>query len=92
MPSTFGMDFLGFYDIPISSRFNLRATLRIFNLLDQLNANWVDGTTGRPNQVIVRERQLQDFKSHFTDYYDQIKNPGAYWAPRLVKFGLSLGF
>jgi outer membrane receptor protein involved in Fe transport len=92
MPSTFGMDFQGFYDIPISSRFNLRATLRIFNLLDQLNANWVDGTTGRPNQVIVRERQLQDFKSHFTDYYDQIKNPGAYWAPRLVKFGLSLGF
>ena len=92
MPSTFGMDFQGFYDIPISSRFSLRATLRIFNLLDQLNANWVNATTGRPNQAIVRERQLQEFKSHFTDYYDQIKDPGAYWAPRLVKVGLSFGF
>jgi len=66
--------------------------LNIYNLLDALNARWVYGDTGKPYERIVSDIEKNNYKSDYTDVYDQYKNPSAYAAPRMIKCGLQLHF
>jgi hypothetical protein len=91
-PSTFSMDLQAFYDIFRVRGMSLRAVLRVYNLTDHKDEYGVNGTTGRANQTIVRETDLRSHFSDFNDYYDRIKDPGAFSWPRHVKLGLAFVF
>ncbi|MBN1466208.1 TonB-dependent receptor [candidate division KSB1 bacterium] len=91
-PAKYQMDFMGYYDFELSSRFQLRASLYIENLLDTRNELFVNGNTGRANEAIIREVDLANHRSLFNDYEDRIINPAAIAAPRYIKLGLGLIF
>ena len=91
-PSGTQLDFNGHYDVPLAGGMTLRFSALIYNLLDSKNENWVNATTGRANQEIVREVDLLQHRSNFTDYYETIFNPSAYSAPREIKLSVGLLF
>jgi outer membrane receptor protein involved in Fe transport len=91
-PSTFSVDLFAQYKLGVLWGTRLKMTLNVYNLFDKMNEIEVNNTTGRANQAIVRPSGLASFRCNFTDYYDQIKNPSSYSAPRLVKLGLGMEF
>ncbi len=92
MPSTFTVDMRAQYELGFVWGLKLRAELNIYNLLDKKNEIWVNSTTGRANQAIVRATDIAGHRSNFNDYNDRIEDPSAFGAPRLIKFGLGLIF
>ncbi len=92
MPARYSVDLSAFYLWRLFKNFNLRLTLNVYNLLDRLNENWVNSQTGRAYTAIVRPTDLASHHSDFNDYYDRVKNPSMYAAPRLVKIGLGVTF
>ncbi len=91
-PGGYSVDFTGYYKFALFGKYNARLTLTIYNLLDRLNAVWVYNDTGQPYTTVVREGVLLSHHSDFNDYYDRIKNPSAYSAPRQIKVGLGFDF
>jgi hypothetical protein len=91
-PSTFSVDLRAFYDIDLIGDYRLRLTLNAYNLLDRLNTNWVDGTTGQAYTHILRPADIGGHRSNFNTVMDRYENPSAYYAPRLIKLGVGLFF
>jgi outer membrane receptor protein involved in Fe transport len=92
MPATFSVDLYAQYKLGMVWGTRLKATLNVYNLLDRKNEYGVNGTTGRANQAIVRPTDLATHQSPFNDYYDRIKDPSSFSAPRMVKIGLGVEF
>ena len=91
-PSTYSVDFAGYYDVAAWRRTRLRLELNVYNLLDRLNEVRVNPQTGRAYTAIIRETDIAGHRSDFNTYEDVIHDPSMFSAPRLVKFGLSLVF
>ncbi|RPI01952.1 MAG: TonB-dependent receptor, partial [Calditrichaeota bacterium] len=91
-PTKLRVDFFGYYDFKLNSRFVLRTSLHIENLLDRKNELFVNGNTGRANEAIIQDVDLANHRSLFNEYQDRIVNPAAISAPRYIKFGLGLVF
>jgi outer membrane receptor protein involved in Fe transport len=91
-PGGYTVDLTAYYKLPLFGKYDARLTLTVYNLLDRLNAVWVYSDTGQPYTTIVRPGDLASHHSDFNDYYDRIKNPSAYSAPRQIKMGLGIVF
>jgi len=91
-PSGYSLDLTAFYAFKVSGKYNARLTMRVYNLLDRLNALWVYSDTGQPYTTVVQRGDLASHHSDFNDYYDRVKNPSAYSAPRQIKIGLGFDF
>ena len=91
-PSGYSVDLASHYSFKLLGKYNARLTMRIYNLLDRLNAVWVYSDTGQPYTTVVRAGELVSHHSDFNDYYDRVKNPSAYSAPRQIKLGLGIDF
>jgi len=91
-PGRYTVDFSGFYDYAVLKNMKLRLTLTVYNLLDRLNEEWVNGQTGRAYTAIIRPEDLASHRSNFNEYIDRVHNPSMYSAPRMVKLGLGLVF
>jgi len=92
MPYRVNVDLNAYYNFIRGNRFCVGVKLLIYNLLDRLNEVWVYGTTGRAYTVIARENEIENHKSNFNDYWDRIKNPAMFSAPRFVKLGIEVKF
>jgi outer membrane receptor protein involved in Fe transport len=91
-PSGYSVDLTGYYQWRLGGTARARILFTVYNLLDRLNAVWVYSDTGQPYTTVVREGNLASHHSDFNDYYDRIKNPSAFSAPRQVKLGLGIDF
>ncbi len=91
-PSTYSVDFNGYYDIKVFNKYYLRFTLNIYNLLDTKNEVAVNSQTGHAYTAIIRPNDIAGFHSNFTDYYDVIHDPSMFSAPRQIKIGIGLKF
>lgn len=91
-PATVDVDLNAYYRMPITDRIGLEFNLRVYNLLDRLNEYGVNPNTGRAYTAVVQESDLASHKSTFNDFYDRIKDPGAYAAPRFIKLGMGVAF
>ena len=89
-PATTTFDLTAFYNIDIIDQIKLRLSLNVYNLFDRLNEYGVNAQTGRAYSAIVRATDLASHRSNFNDYYDRIKNPDMYSAPRMIKFGVGI--
>lgn len=91
-PSHYSLDLRVFYEMPAAMGLKLRWTLYIYNLIDHLNENGVNGNTGRANQAIIRESDLLGHWSDFSTYEDRIYSLTAWSSPRYIKLGLGITF
>ncbi len=91
-PSTYSVDCMAYYDMPLTDGMKLRFELNVYNLLDRLNEIRVNPQTGRAYTAIIRETDIAGHRSDFNEYIDRVQDPSMYSAPRLVKFGVSLLF
>ncbi|MBN2105398.1 TonB-dependent receptor [bacterium] len=91
-PPTFTLDLRSFYEIPLKGNYRLRFMLSVYNLLDRLNTNWVESSTGQAYTRILLPGDYNSHKSDFNTVYDRVQNPSAYYAPRLVKLGMGIFF
>jgi len=91
-PSTFSMDLTSYYSLPMFENYDVRLVLNIYNLLDNLNAQSVYNDTGKPYETIIPDEEKRQFRSKFTDVFDQYENPAMYVPPRQVKLGLRIQF
>jgi outer membrane receptor protein involved in Fe transport len=92
MPLQFSVDLQAFVNLFSFGSGRARLNLIVYNLLDRLNETSVNNTTGRANQVIIRESDLLGYKSNFSTVYDVYNNPANYADPRLVKLGIEVLF
>jgi len=69
-----------------------KLTLLVYNLLDRLNEVAVYSSTGRAYTTVTRESEINSHQSDFNDYWDAIRNPSMYSAPRMVKIGFEVTF
>ncbi len=90
--ATYAVDLNGFVNLYRFKNFSLRLNYSIYNLLDRLNENWVDATTGRAYTAIIQSSDVTSHHSNFNQYEDRIHDPSMYRAPRLVKMGLGISF
>ena len=91
-PATFTVDLRANYDVELMNDIKLRFMVNAYNLLDRLNENFVNGETGRAYTAVIRPTDLAGHRSDFNEYIDRVQNPSAYYAPRLVKFGIGIFF
>jgi outer membrane receptor protein involved in Fe transport len=91
-PTRYTVDLNSFYDIAVRGDMKLRVTLTVYNLLDRLNEEWVNATTGRAYTAIIRPTDIAGHRSDFNEFIDTIQNPSAYSSPRLVKLEMGLVF
>ena len=91
-PATSTVDGTLYYNFKLVNRIQGRIDLTIYNLLDRLNENWVNGQTGRAYTAIIKDTDLAGHRSDFNDYEDRIKNPSMFSAPRMVKLAIGVQF
>jgi outer membrane receptor protein involved in Fe transport len=91
-PSRYSVDLYGFYNIPLAGKMRLKFEMYVYNVLDRLNEEWVNGRTGRAYTNIVLESERENHRSDFNTVEDTFQNPSSYSAPRLVKFIVGLEF
>ena len=91
-PTRYTVDLNSYYNIPIRGDMKLRFTLTVYNLLDRLNEEWVNATTGRAYTAIIRPTDIAGHRSDFNEFIDTVQNPSAYSSPRLVKLEMGLVF
>jgi len=91
-PATSTVDAALYYNFKLMGSLNLRLDLTIYNLLDRLNENWVNGQTGRAYTAVIKDTDLAGHRSDFNEYEDRIKNPSMYSSPRSVKLALGINF
>lgn len=91
-PMHYSIDARAFYDLPTRWGMKLRWSIYVYNLLDRLNEENVDGHTGRTNQAIIRDSDRLEHWSDFSSYEERIYSPSNWSAPRSIKLGLGLVF
>lgn len=91
-PGQYSVDLAAYYNMRLINNFDLRFTLSVFNLFDRLNEVGVNSQTGRAYTAIVTPSDLAAHRSDFNDYYDRVRNPAMYSAPRYVKLGMGISF
>lgn len=91
-PSRFNVDLRGYVDLLKTELFSMRLNILVYNLFDTLLEEDVYETTGRAYEDVVREHQIENWRSDFNTVFDRIQNPGMYAAPREVKISLDLRF
>jgi outer membrane receptor protein involved in Fe transport len=91
-PSTTTVDATLYYNFKLLGRLHGKVDLTIYNLLDRLNEEWVDGQTGRAYTAVIRETDLAGHRSDFNDYEDRIKNPSMFSGPRMMKLAVGINF
>ena len=91
-PSTTTVDATLYYNFKLLGRLHGKVDLTIYNLLDRLNENWVDGQTGRAYTAVIRETDLAGHRSDFNNYEDRIKNPSMFSGPRMMKLAVGINF
>lgn len=92
IPSGYHADMTGFYRVNLANDMSLKFELSIYNLLDQLNEESVNGTTGRAYTAVIREEDRLSHRSNFNEFEDRIRNPSMFSAPRYIKLGMSFSF
>ena len=90
--ANYNLDMNGHINLYTLKNISVQLNYSIYNLLDRLNGNWVDETTGRAYTGIIQQSDLTSHHSNFNEYEDRIHNPSMYRAPRLVKIGLGVSF
>jgi len=91
-PSGASVDFNAYYNVKLPKDLTLQFKLSIYNVLDKLNENSVNGTTGRAYTAIVRESDLLSHRSNFNEFKDTYQNPSMYSAPRRIKLEMGINF
>ena len=91
-PSTTSADATLYYNFKLKGRYHGKVDLTIYNLLDRLNENWVDGQTGRAYTAVIKDTDLAGHRSDFNEYEDRIHNPSMYSAPRMIKLAVGINF
>jgi len=91
-PSTTSTDATLYYNFKLKGRYHGKVDLTIYNLLDRLNENWVDGQTGRAYTAVIKDTDLAGHRSDFNEYEDRIHNPSMYSAPRMIKLAVGINF
>jgi hypothetical protein len=91
-PGRLSVDLYGFLDVGLFGGLKTRFTLNVYNLLDRLNEEWVNGQTGRAYTAIIRDSDEAGHRSNFNEYIDRVHNPSMYSSPRMVKLGMELRF
>jgi outer membrane receptor protein involved in Fe transport len=91
-PSQFSVDATASIDLLKFGSSALRLRVLIYNLLDALNEVGVNNTTGRADQAVVRETDVESYRSNFTTVYDLYKDPSQYSNPRSIKLGVEFSF
>jgi len=91
-PERISVDLSSFYKWEFQPGLTAEFSLSIYNLLDRLNEEGVNGRTGRAYTDVVKEIDIEKHQVDFNDYYDRVRNPGQYSAPRYIKFGVGLLF
>jgi len=91
-PSTTSIDATLYYNFKLMGHYHGKVELTIYNLLDRLNENWVDGQTGRAYTGVIKETDLAGHRSDFNEYEDRIQNPSMYSAPRMIKLAVGINF
>ncbi|HPG38868.1 MAG TPA: TonB-dependent receptor [bacterium] len=91
-PNRYNLDLYGYYDLTVMKNIKMRFSLNVYNLLDNLNENWVYSRTGRAYTNVVLESERNNHHSDFNTYEDTYQDPSAYSAPRLIKFGVGFMF
>ena len=91
-PTTSTVDVSLYYNFKMAGRYHGKIDLTIYNLLDRLNENWVNGQTGRAYTAVIQETDLASHRSDFNDYEDRIQNPSMYSAPRMVKLAIGINY
>jgi len=91
-PSKFNVDLQAYYNLMTIGGVKVRFTMLVYNLLDRLNENWVNATTGRAYTAIIRPIDIDSYRSNFSEYEEISKNPAMYSSPRSIKLGLSFQF
>ena len=92
IPSTTSTDATLYYNFKLKGRYHGKVDLTIYNLLDRLNENWVDGQTGRAYTAVIKDTDLAGHRSDFNEYEDRIHNPSMYSAPRMIKLAVGINF
>ncbi|MFH1196621.1 MAG: TonB-dependent receptor [bacterium] len=92
MPTLFSVDLQGFVNLFKIGTHAVRLKVLVYNLLDALNETGVNSTTGRANQAIIRNVNIESYRSNFTTIYDLYKDLGQYSNPRLIKMGIEFLF
>ena len=91
-PTTSTVDVSLYYNFKMAGRYHGKIDLTIYNLLDRLNENWVNGQTGRAYTAVIQETDLASHRSDFNDYEDRIQNPSMYSEPRMVKLAIGINY
>ena len=91
-PSTTTVDATLYYNFKLMGRLHGKIDLTIYNLLDRLNENWVDGQTGRAYSAIIKDTDLAGHRSDFNEYEDRIHNPSMFSSPRMYKIAVGINF
>jgi len=91
-PSKFSVDLQAYYNLITIGGVDVKLTLLAYNILDRLNENFVNSTTGRAYTGIIRPIDITTYRSDFSEFEDLLQNPAMYAAPRSVKIGLGFNF
>ena len=86
------MDLQAYYNLFKIGNVEARLTLLAYNILDRLNENSVNSTTGRAYTGIIRPIDILTYRSDFSEYVDVLQNPAMFSAPRSIKVGLGFKF
>jgi outer membrane receptor protein involved in Fe transport len=92
IPSKISVDLAAYYHLKIWQDMQLSFDLSVYNLLDELNEEWVNGRTGRAYSDIIEDSDLDRHRQDFNDYEDRVHNPAMYSAPRQVKLTMGIEF
>jgi hypothetical protein len=91
-PTQFSVDATASIDIFKIGDTALRVKILVYNLLDALNEVNVNSTTGRADQAIIRDINIESYRSNFSTVYDLNKDPSQYSNPRSIKLGVEFSF
>ena len=91
-PAKFSVDLRGHYNLMTVGGVDVKLTLLVYNLLDRLNEDWVNSTTGRAYTAIIRPVDINNYHSDFSELSDAVENPSMYATPRSIKLGLGFTF
>jgi outer membrane receptor protein involved in Fe transport len=91
-PSKFTLDLRAHYNLIKLRGVDIKLTLLAYNILDLLNENNVNSTTGRAYTGIVRPIDEETYRSDFSEFIDIYQNPDMFAVPRSIKLGLGFQF
>ena len=91
-PEKYSVDGAFYYKINIPDFPTINVDINVYNILDRLNEEWVNGQTGRAYTAVIKETDLAGHRSDFNEYEDRIENPSMFSSPRSIKVSLGINF